>query len=524
MPYQTAGKYAWLRFVLLATLLAIGAYRRFSLIDIPFADNDIIGYLNPALNWLEFGELSHVRTRSFPYPVLIILLAGVFGSLKAVIVFQHLVGLAAGVLMFSVFELRLFKNLRISSGGWTIGIAQFWCTAMMLIPNDFWMLEHTIRPESISTFLLLGILWLMVKLVGSDSLRQQLWCAVGLVSISLFAYLLMPRLGFGLPLLWIFTGLELLRKKVSWPSITLSFAIPTLLFVVLMWLPERYLVRTYDPGADAFPPRQFFYSHADIVKAEMSNDLVSPPGDLPVSYAMLQKVDSMLILVPPVWFKLMGFEIDSMMHSGPDNRIQDTMAKYGEDYMALVGYYNKRLLTGAFALPMLAAKVGRQLRYYYLGTDSIDRFWVHEHPVLYNVHRDTQESFYLPELDPYQTMQTFRPQLDRLDAWHWNTRMDFIELPILISMYLYLPMAMLFALLLLLVMMFRRPLLQDDFDLTRLITYLMILQFGLVFTIALMHSFDLPRYGLWFAPVSLLAHGFLLVGIARLSRYLSATE
>src|ERR1700704_6459115 len=81
------------------SLLGWAAWQRFSLPLDPIADPDISGYLAPALKQLAGSGFVHAEARNFLYPGFLFLLLRLFGDFRAIVIAQHLLGLAAGVLL-----------------------------------------------------------------------------------------------------------------------------------------------------------------------------------------------------------------------------------------------------------------------------------------------------------------------------------------------------------------------------------------------------------------------------------------
>src|ERR1043165_6432346 len=91
----------WILFV---ALFAWAAWRRFSIPLEPVADLDTWGYLAPALFKLTGGEFVHVCGRNFVYPGFLLVVLRMFGDFRAVVVVQHLLGLAGGGLLFLTWQ------------------------------------------------------------------------------------------------------------------------------------------------------------------------------------------------------------------------------------------------------------------------------------------------------------------------------------------------------------------------------------------------------------------------------------
>src|SRR5204863_24691 len=81
---------------LLALVFAGAIWQRFKLPLDPIADPDTWGYLSPGLRKLLGSEFGHTHGRNFVYPGFVYLLLSGFGTFRAIVIGQHLLGLLAG--------------------------------------------------------------------------------------------------------------------------------------------------------------------------------------------------------------------------------------------------------------------------------------------------------------------------------------------------------------------------------------------------------------------------------------------
>jgi len=99
---KSIGKFLY--WTALAGILGWAVWRRFSLPLEPIADLDIWGYLSPALLKLTRGEFVHSQGRNFVYPGFLFLLLRMFGDFRAIVIVQHLLGLAGGGLILMTWR------------------------------------------------------------------------------------------------------------------------------------------------------------------------------------------------------------------------------------------------------------------------------------------------------------------------------------------------------------------------------------------------------------------------------------
>lgn len=502
------------RYMLLGILLLVGAIRRFALPSVPFADGDILGYFMPAVRLIEDGIVSHQGTRSFVYPLFIAGLMKLSGTVTIIPIVQHLLGLFAGYLLFATFELPLFKALREGKMAYVATAVQLLCTGFMLITNTIFEYEHFVTSQSVSTLLLVGQIYLLVELIGGNlPTRKALRTGGYIIFMALLTYILTPRMGFALPLVGLLVLVEFYLAKISIKKWVMPVLIPGAVFAVLIFVPERYLVKKYDPYTDTFPIKQFFYIHADIAKTLISEDIAN--NQTPYSTGMLQRIDSIMLMptAPHQHFKYLGFDADTMLIGGYDAEIHQALTDSGYQSIYFLLHYDKRILTEKTGSYLL--KVLDQLQHYYVGADGYDRYCVTEHPELYNAREMTLEMTNQPEMYHGQLSEQFRNLAqEQLTNWSWYSSFTFAILLSMPSTFGYLLLIIVFIAIQF-VLLFRLPAIPGNHShLLRLAVYMLLLQFALALTIAVIHSFDIYRYGVWIVPAEIMVHGAALIGIA----------
>lgn len=502
------------RYVLLGILLLVGAIRRIALPSVPFADGDILGYFMPAVRLIEDGVLSHQGTRSFVYPLFIASLMKLSGSVTIIPLVQHLLGLFAGYLLFATFELPLFKALRTGKMAYVVTVVQLLCTGFMLITSTIFEYEHFVTSQSISTLLLVAQVYLMVKLIGGTlPTNKALRTGSIIIFLALLTYILTPRMGFALPLVGLLVLVEFYLAKIPLKKWVLPVMLPAVVFAVLIFAPERYLVKKYDPYTDAFPIKQFFYIHADIAKTIINEDIAD--NHTPYSTGMLQRVDSIMLMptAPHQHFKYLGFDADTMLIGGYDAEIHQALTDSGYQPIYFQLDYNKRILTEKTGRYLL--KILDQLQHFYVGADGYERYCVTEQLELFNAREMTLEMTNQPDMYHGQLTSEFRALAqEQLTDWSWHS-IFYLSSTFSFSTtrgYILLIIGFVVVQCILIVKFPSLPLAHSH--LLRLTIYLLLLQFALVLTIAVIHSFDIYRYGVWIVPAEVMAHGTMLVGLA----------
>lgn len=102
--------------IAVTTLFAWAAWQRLALPIEPIADPDTWGHLSPALRKLIGLEFGHTHARNFVVPAFVYLLLLGFGSFRAIVIVQHLLGLVAGGTLLLTWRCSraLVPNARLS--------------------------------------------------------------------------------------------------------------------------------------------------------------------------------------------------------------------------------------------------------------------------------------------------------------------------------------------------------------------------------------------------------------------------
>ena len=225
-----ADKLKWLLFIL---LIIAAAFRRFSLPQIPFADHDLNGYLNPALVYFKTGTFVHFNYRSFPYPLFLLVVIAITNSLKAIAITQHSLGLLTGVLMFKIWDEPIFKGYARKPVKIVATTLQFICVGYFLLSADMIFFEHSLRPESTSIFLMVLVMFLLVKSLTPSHRKISLLSLA--LFLTLFTFVYSPRWGFALPVTVIYILFAVARLDIFISAKLRVIAVPLVLFLVLVW-------------------------------------------------------------------------------------------------------------------------------------------------------------------------------------------------------------------------------------------------------------------------------------------------
>jgi len=306
-----------------AGLLAFGAWKRFQIPQAPLIDPDIEGYLGPAVAALGGKPFMHLLGRSFPYPGFVYIVLRLFGDFRAIAVIQHVLGVAAGVVILLAWNAA---GALVPPGGiprplfrWLGLVPAYIC----LGSSTGIAFEQMIRPEAIFPFLAILDIWLsflFLKARFVDRNPSAPWLGALNVFVAFLVYMAKPSFGFAtlfstLPV-WVslFLPGAPAREKVL---LTGASILPSLL---ILFLPEQILKKS-DPWNGMFLPETLFSVHAPIILQQMNEDLA---GTAPLSYPrpiiqaahdlLAVELDKAAHITIPKTYPSLGFNPDYLMY------------------------------------------------------------------------------------------------------------------------------------------------------------------------------------------------------------------
>ena len=226
------------------------------------------------------GYLCPVRYgRTFAYPLLVYGTLAAFHHFSAICIVQHLLGLAAGVLLLATWnrlrrflpEAEVVRTLHTVLGLVALGV--------FLLSKGSLLMEHSIRPESVFPFFVILCIWLALcyreSLDGENFARAFCWGAA-LVYDAALIYFIKPNWGFGVlfAIAPVLISIVTIQKRVAFK--TGIVLLPAALVYLTLYAPEQRLITLYDPRADCFLPSLLLSVHADMIRDEMARDAQDP--------------------------------------------------------------------------------------------------------------------------------------------------------------------------------------------------------------------------------------------------------
>jgi hypothetical protein len=356
--------------ICLVILFSWAAWRRFSPPLEPVADLDTWGYLSPALFKLTRGEFVHAGGRNFVYPGFLLVVLRMFGDFRAVVIVQHLLGLAGGGLLLLTWKrVRTFVATSRQADRVHLGLG-LGLAAVFLLAGEPIRAEMGIRPEAICGFLLALSFYCLVEFLARAFVLRRAavpWgIATGISAILLasvkpsFLFLaLIPLLPIGIFLV----TRNPLRQKIG-------LALGILVAAAMIALPEYFLSRK-DELSRLFLPATLFVIHADLIRDQMADD-VAKQAILPYRSEWLDRMHKQLAAeivksaATEGWrFPSLGFSPDVLMYG--TNSIADQLAaEFNDDIGTLIWFYRFYYWRTWQKRPLeMTKKVARQMGLFY---------------------------------------------------------------------------------------------------------------------------------------------------------------
>lgn len=492
-----------------------GLIVRSQLPSIPLADGDTWGYLRPALSWLSGLGFQQTYGRDWLYPALLAGILKIGGDFTAITYVQRFLGLA-GIFVFWLAWRSWLRLLPVRKPVWLCFVLTLLLFALYALSPQQALLENTIRPEGMLAFFEMVYLYCLISFFLARWRIRRTGSAIVFGAATLgFSYavlLLKPSWGFSLG----FTFLCLVAGAFGRTTRLMRFG-PLLggaaAFVLLFYLPKLLGFQKEDP--QLFLPFTLVSIHSEQI-LETRPDEASASGHNPglpdrTFYEELAKVYRPA-KENPGHYNALGFDPDYILYrSGFFSTILQKEGWSGRE-MAKACYsaYFRAWLQAPSAM---LEKVGKQMRLFvfpragdfYTTAESIDLS-----------HELAISRPFLPDSELSADVQkTYQSYLQRLERSEGNLSHP-LGFRVLARFAHYLAWSIFwlqvaFFALLIIVLSNRKA---RALRLAGLVILAVLAAtYGNVLTVAVVHSLDVVRYRVSYAP------GFLL-GLAMITNYL----
>lgn len=361
-----------LYFFLVAALFSAALIRRFALPLVPILDVDSPNFLWPALLKLNGDGFIHNAGLNFIYPGALYLLLRTFSDFRAIVIFQHLFGVAAGAFFLLGWNrLHDFDVAPALRRGVHQAIGLLGAAIYLLSATPIFF-EMQVRAEALCMFAQMLSVSLVLQFlfyrVAAPQPGRAVSYAIAAVASAMLLYSLKPSYAVTALLTIAVVVWMMIRARSGWKHRTLFF-IGAGAAVLLFIIPEHLLARG-DRLNRMFLPQTLFVIHARIIHAQMGDDLEHNVAT-PYPRAWLQKAhDELGTEIAhtherfPDQFSLLGFQPDYLMN-GEDAIVTRWLHELGGDdgLQRFLEYYYWRTLRQR---PLsFAAKISQQLAVFY---------------------------------------------------------------------------------------------------------------------------------------------------------------
>jgi hypothetical protein len=350
-------------------LFTCAIWWRFRLPLEPIADPDTWGYLSPAVGELIGTGFAH-HLRNYFYPGFLFLVLRAFGDFRAIVVVQHLLGLAAGGIFLLVWKrIRSFTTSPRLSRQFhaMVGLVG---AAIYLTAQEPIRFETDIRPEGITSFLVILNIFFIVEFVYRCFLRGVNRIPVGLGVAALVSAILLTlaKPSFAIAAVG---GLVPVAATFFCPfprKCKIALLIGASIAAVLLILPAQLPARG-DKASESFLPTQLFVIHADLIRDQMAAD-VSSAAETRYSREWLRRVQQMLATeigkaATDNTCPTLGFNPNYLMYS-PTSVDAQMRREFGDrlgDLCAFYRFYYNRVWTQQ--PQRMVGKISRQMLVFY---------------------------------------------------------------------------------------------------------------------------------------------------------------
>jgi hypothetical protein len=333
-----------------ALLFVAAGWNRFSLPQDPLAVPDT--YLWPAVSKLSGGAFVHLQGLNFLYPGMIYMILRTFGDFRAISIWQHLLGLAAGALFLASWSrlVGFFPRPRVSRVAHeAMGLFGGGIYLLSTAPLSF---EMSIQSDGVCMFFEMLVFWLVIEFFSRRVVAPKSPMATIFgISVVVSAFVL-ASLKPSFTLMAVVTVVAVIWSMLSLKNnraAKLVFCGMTVFVVAVLTLTEHHLRRN-DRTAKTFLPLTLFAIHAKIINRQMIADLEKgETGGYSREWLRTacddlgRQIERTHELYPDA-FPRLGFQPD-YLHHGADSVLNRWRRELGDDaFVGLLRYWYWRSL------------------------------------------------------------------------------------------------------------------------------------------------------------------------------------
>lgn len=341
-------------FIFLIFIISFALLQRLTIDKMPYSGNDTWGYIGSAVNWLEKGIFNRILSRSFPYPLFVLINLRIFKDFSYITIVQHLSGVFSGILLLILWE-KIFKDIQNNKFKLFIKFSGLLLSALFLFSESPITIEHDMRPEAIYPFfLMLQVIFLYYFICNFNGKSKYIYISGILFFINnYFLFVFQPRWGLTLflNLIIYLIFINLFKDKII-KKILLFIAAPIIFSFLLIYVPENILFKN-NPDKKIFQYGSLFWVHAKIINIEIKKDIDNDDYDK-FDKTILSEIDVHMNKVfneSPRYHKYLGFHFNSFLYGEANNYLLSVLTD--ENYIKLCRYY---IIKSIIKHPLLYSK------------------------------------------------------------------------------------------------------------------------------------------------------------------------
>ena len=304
------------------------AWWRFSFPVLPAIDRDYGGFLNPALVALAGHPFQHMEGRNFLYPSIMYAVLAICRDFRAIALFQHLLGLATGGLLLATWCAAGRALRPVHLPRWLYDVMGLGMLAVFLFAPQPVQFEFLVRPDVLCPFFAALDFFLLVRFLLAWKVDRNSRALFGFGTAALFVSFVLPNLKPSFWLTTVFTTIPvwwclIFERRETWRRRLLMAALPVTAAYLLLFLPEKILLRT-DTQGTSFLPESIFSIHALIIREQIAADIATPDPEVPYSTESLRYILNSLDetiasarLHNPTQMSALGYDADWLLYHYP---------------------------------------------------------------------------------------------------------------------------------------------------------------------------------------------------------------
>ncbi len=254
-----------IRYYLFGLIFTSAIILRFSTPLTALLSVDYTGHIQPAIKFFAFDSFDH-HEWAYPYPIFLISVLSVFKNINLIPIIQHSLSILTTLGFIILIEKYYKKRISGIKSEVAFTILSVFFVGIILLNGNLIILEKNVHHEGLiipSVLIIVSALFIYFNYIKPKyNILIYTLCVFILLIISLLQYRFTP--GFLIIAVIILIRESLKSFNISWKKTIIPISIFIILYL-LVFMPERYLINKYDKIVPSFAYTQFMYSNAPTV-------------------------------------------------------------------------------------------------------------------------------------------------------------------------------------------------------------------------------------------------------------------